>query len=93
MNERYEEVILDDDSPIMVYEGEPSDVAFLTSLLSSAGIVIVVTSGRLFGSRELYVRRSDEPAARDLVADFESNRKPRSGRAYVLRGPWPRSDH
>jgi len=82
-----------DDSPIRVYEGELSDVAFLTSLLDSAGIVIVATTGRLFGSRELYVRRSDEPAARDLVADFESRKPRHSGGAYVLRGPWPRSDH
>ena len=79
----------DDDSPVKVYEGEPSDVAFLTSLLSSAGIVLV-TTGHLFLSREIYVRRSDGPAARELVADFEANKPRRSG--YVLRGPWPRAD-
>ena len=45
-------MIGDDGSPSKVYEGEPSDVAFLTLLLTSAGIVLV-TTGHLFLSREI----------------------------------------
>lgn len=82
--------MIDHDSPIKVYEGELSDVAFLISLLAAAGIHIVAT-GKLFGGREIYVRRSDEPAARDLVEDFES-RKSRVEGHVVLRGPWPKAN-
>jgi len=38
-----------DDLPIKVYEGEPSDVAFLISLLASTGIE-VVRSGPFFAA-------------------------------------------
>jgi len=76
-----------DDLPIKVYEGEPSDVAFLISLLASTGIE-VVRSGPFFGSREIHVRRSDEPAARELVTDFDANRSRGGGRVL----PWPKTD-
>ncbi len=74
-----------DDLPIKVYEGEPADIVFLKSLLDSERIE-VVTAGAFFGpAREVYVRRRDEAAAREILADFELHRQ-RGGR--ILPGPW-----
>ena len=79
-----------EDQPVKVYEGEPGDVAFLTSGgLTSAGVQIV-TAGHFFGSRELHVRCGDEVAAREIVADFEANGRRGGGGDVVLRGPWPK---
>ena len=76
----------EEDQPVKVYEGDPSDIAFLKSLLDSAGID-VVTAGRFFGpGNEVYVRRRDEESARAILADFEANRGRKGG---VIRGPWP----
>jgi len=74
-----------EDQPVKVYEGEPGDVAFLTS----AGVQIV-TAGHFFGSRELHVRCGDEGAARELVADFEASGRRGGGGDTILRGPWPK---
>lgn len=53
-----------DDQAIKVYDGEPTDVTFLRSLLESAGIEIV-TAGIFFGpTKETYVRGRDEADAR-----------------------------
>ena len=74
-----------DDLPIKVYEGEPTDVVFLKSLLNSAQIE-VVTAGAFFGAaREIYVRRRDAAAARDILADFAINRRPGGS---ILPGRW-----
>ena len=73
-----------EDLPVKVYEGEPSDVAFLKSLFDSAGID-VVTAGHFFGGRDIYVRRRDADAARAILADFEQNR---SRKGDVIKGPW-----
>ena len=76
----------DDDQAVKVYEGEPTDIVFLKSLLGSAGIK-VVTAGVFFGpNREIYVRRRDEAVTREILADFEVNPRPPGG--TVLPGPW-----
>jgi hypothetical protein len=76
----------DDDQAVKVYEGEPTDIVFLKSLLDSAGIE-VVTAGAFFGpGRELYVRRRDEADTREILADFESHRRAPGG--SVLPGRW-----
>jgi len=75
-----------EDLPVKVYEGDPSDIAFLKSLLDAAGIE-VVTAGRFFGpGNEVYVRRRDEESARAILTDFEANRGRKGG---IVRGPWP----
>ena len=78
-----------EDQRVKVYEGEPGDIAFLTSLLISAGVQIV-TAGHFFGSRELHVRCGDEVVARELVADFEASGRRGGGGDTILRGPWPK---
>jgi hypothetical protein len=81
-----EEAMTADDQPIKVYRGEPADVVFLESLMEAAGIV-PVRAGVFFGpTREIYVKRSDEAEARELVADFQSRRT--KGKGVVVRGPW-----
>lgn len=76
----------DDEQAVKVYEGEPSEIVFLKSLLDSAGIE-VVTAGIFFGpGREIYVRRRDEAATREILADIEANRRPT--RENVLPGRW-----
>jgi hypothetical protein len=76
----------EDDLPVKVYEGEPADIAFLESLLDSAGIE-VVRSGAFFGAaRAVHVPRRDGAVALEVLADFESERQRGSS---VLRGPWP----
>ena len=85
--EQGEQSRITDDLPIKLYEGEPGDIVFLTSLLDSEQIE-VVTAGAFFGAaREVYVRRRDEAAAREILADFESHRQ-RGGN--ILPGPWPK---
>jgi hypothetical protein len=75
-----------DDRPIKVYEGELADIVFLRSLMTEARIEVVST-GVFFGlAREIYVRRSDEAQAREIIDDFESQPKGRKG--DVVRGPW-----
>jgi hypothetical protein len=74
-----------DDLPIKVYDGDPTAIVFLKSLLDSAGIE-VVTAGAFFGpGREVYVRRRDEAAAREILADFESHAQRADN---ILPGPW-----
>ena len=66
-----------DGLPVKVYDGDPADVVFLRSLLVSAAIE-VVTAGIFFGpAREIYVRRRDATAARQVLADFEVERSAR----------------
>ncbi len=75
-----------DDLPVKIYQGEPADVAFLKSLLESAGIHLA-GGGLFFGpGNELFVRKGDEEAAREILNDFE-NRK-RTGGGHLLPGPW-----
>ena len=71
------------DLPVKVFEGEPSEIAFLKSLLEAAGIETNVT-GRFFGpAYTVYVKRSDETAAREVLSDFEKNGR----RSNVYRQP------
>jgi hypothetical protein len=72
--------------PVKVYEGEAADVAFLESLLRSAGIERA-RAGAFFGpGTEVYVSRGDEAAAREMVKSFEANWH--HGKPVVIRGPW-----
>lgn len=62
------------DIPVRVFEGDPTETAILSSLLESAKIATHLTGPASGAPEALYVRRSDEAAAREIVADFETKR-------------------
>jgi hypothetical protein len=66
-----------DDVPVLVFEGEYSEMLFLKTLIESAGIETSLTSGQTEGGplNAIFVRPADAEHARELVADFLKNGK------------------
>ena len=75
-----------DDIPVVVFDGEYSEVLFLKTLLESAGIEASLGAvggggSRLTGTSVICVRRADAEHALELVEDFRKNGK--------RTEPWP----
>ena len=81
------------DLPIKVFSGAPAEVVFLASLLNAAGVETNLTGAALAPPSDIYVRRRDQDAAREIVNDFlaHGTRTGVEGKpADVLEGRWPR---
>ena len=66
-----------DDLSVRVFIGHPTEAALLSSLLEFAQVPTHLTGSACGAEAALYVRRSDEAAARAIVADRERRREDR----------------
>jgi hypothetical protein len=66
-----------DHVPVLVFDGEYSEMLFLRTLIESAGIEMFLTSALGEGGpiNGIYVKPEDAEHARDLIDDFIQNGK------------------